>query len=392
MTSLLRHVFIGILTCALLAAPVARAAGNDGAEAPPVKQLRALYESDKAFHATMDKAFAAMKGRENPWHGKTFNDLCRFFNDWFHLVPINGSPKYDEFTYIKTFSWFYYRNAYAQRIVGKEPGLSWTRDFVAARGKFMDSAESTATIKQWLDDPSMAMDQYVVPPQGFKSFNEFFIRDLKPGARTVASPADDAVLVAPTDCVLNMIDPVTAETKIPTKLNRKLNVRELLAGSAYAKYFENGTAVSCILLPDTYHHYHAVVSGAVVESREDVAGSYWGIEDFPAFLRRGNIGYGQSYSVFEHFRRGYFVIKTNGYGYVAMVPVGLDTIGSVVFEEKWKKATAANPVPVAKGEKLGRFAYGGSLVITLIEQGVSSITIPQGQQIGVFKQKKPTSE
>ncbi len=391
MISVLRNLFICVFVCVLLAAPAVPAGGSNE-EAPPVKQLRALYDTDKAFHSSMDKAFAAMKGRENPWRGRNFNDLCRFFNDWFYLVPINGSPKYDEFTYIKEFSWFYYKNAYGQRIVGKEPGLGWTRDFVAARGKFMDSAESTATIKQWLDDPSMATEQYVVPPQGFKSFNEFFIRDLKPGARTVASPADDSVLVAPTDCVLNMIDPLTAETKIPTKLHQKLNVRELLAGSAYAKYFENGTAVSCILLPDTYHHYHAVVTGAVVESREDVAGSYWGIADFPAFLRRGNIGYGQSYSVFEHFRRGYFVIRTNGYGYVAMVPVGLDTIGSVVFEEKWKKATAANPVPVAKGEKLGHFAYGGSLVITLIEQGVSSVTIPQGQQIGVFKQKKSPSE
>ena len=85
------------------------------------------------------------------------------------------------------------------------------------------------------------------------------------------------------------------------------------------------------------------------------------------------------------------MIKTDGYGYVAMVPVGLDTIGTVRFEDKWKKATPSNPFPVRKGERLGHFAYGGSLVITLIEQGISGITIPQGQQISVFKQKKPSS-
>ena len=85
------------------------------------------------------------------------------------------------------------------------------------------------------------------------------------------------------------------------------------------------------------------------------------------------------------------MIKTDGYGYVAMVPVGLDTIGTVRFEDKWKNATPSNPVHVRKGERLGHFAYGGSLVITLIEQGVHGITIPQGQQIGVFRQKKPSS-
>lgn len=385
-----RIMMIQVLLFVLILTPYAAQAGKTADEAPPVKKLRALYEGNREFRATMDNAFTAIKDKSNPWHKKNFNDLCRFFNDWFYLVPVNNSPTFDEFVYIKKFTWFYYRNRFGQQIVGTEPGLSWSRDFVAARGKFMDSKESTATIKQWLDDPSIASDQYVIPPNGFQSFNEFFIRDLKPGMRAVASPNDDSVLVAPTDCALNMIDPLTAETKIPTKLNQKLNVRELLAGSEYAKYFENGTAISCILLPDTYHHYHAVVSGSIVESREDIAGSYWGIKDFPSFLNRGNFGYGQSYSVFENFRRGYFVIKTNGYGYVAMVPVGLDTIGTVAFEDKWKKVSPSNPVPVRKGEKLGHFSYGGSLVITLIEQGVSGITIPQGQQIGVFKQKKPS--
>ncbi len=387
MISRWQKIMACVVLCVFVLAPYAAKAGN-AVEAQPIKALRALYEGNKEFHATMDKAFAAIQDKNNPWYKKNFDDLCAFFNDWFHLVPINKSPTFDEFEYIKKFSCFYQRNEFGQAIVGNEPGLSWSRDFVKARGKFMDSKESTATIKQWLDDPSIPSGDFIAPTEGFQSFNEFFIRDLKPGARTIASPADDSVLVAPTDCVLNMIDPVTPETKIPTKLNQKLNVRELLAGSQYAKYFENGTAISCILLPDTYHHYHAVVSGSIVEAREDVAGAYWGIRDLSAFLNRGNIGYGRSYSAFENFRRGYFVIKTNGYGYVAMVPVGLDTIGSVTFEDKWKKATSANPVSVKKGEKLGHFSYGGSLVITLIEQGVSGITVPQGQQIGVFKQKK----
>jgi phosphatidylserine decarboxylase len=387
MISKSRRILTCVVACILISASYA-AAAKDVTEAPPIQALRALYENNKEFHTTMDQAFATIKEENNPWHKKKFDDLCKFFNDWYYLVPVNNSPTFDEFLYITKLAWFYYKNEFGQQIVGKDPGLSWSKDFVAARGKFMDSKESTTTIPQWIADPSIEIGQYIVPPNGFESFNEFFVRDLKPGTRMVASPTDDSVMVAPTDCVLNMIDPLTTEAGIPTKLNQKLNVKELLAGSGYAKYFENGTAISCILLPNTYHHYHAVVSGKVVESREDVADAYWGIKDFPGFINSGNIGYGQSYSVFEHFRRGYFVIETNGYGYVAMIPVGLDTIGSVVFEDKWKKVTPANPVPVNKGEKLGHFAYGGSLVITLIEQGISSITVPQGQQIGVFNQKK----
>ena len=399
MISISRRILVIVAVCILVSTPYTVAAA-DFPEAQPVRALRALYDSNQEFRTTVDQAFANMKDPDpntadlwpqrtavNPWKGKKFDDLLKFFNDWYHLQPEPSGPQ-DEFNYFEKFAWFYYKNEFGQQIVGKDPGLSWYKDFIVARGKFMDSKESTATIPKWIADPAIQIEQYIVPPEGFKSFNEYFVRDLKPGMRTVASPTDDSVMVAPTDCVLTMINPLTAEARIPTKLGQKLNVKELLNGSEYAKYFENGSAVSCILLPNTYHHYHAVVSGKVVESREDVAGAYSGIKDFGAFFNGGNIGYGESYSAFEHFRRGYFVIETNEYGYVAMIPVGLDTIGSVIFEEKVKKVTPVNPVTIYKGEKLGHFAYGGSLVITLIEQGISSITIPQGQQIGVFKQKK----
>jgi phosphatidylserine decarboxylase len=323
----------------------------------------------------------------NPWKGKKFDDLLKFFDEWYHLQPTPSGAQ-DEFNYIEKFAWFYYKNEFGQQIVSKDPGLNWTREFVEARRKFLESPESTATIQQWIDDPTIHMEEYIIPPDGFKSFNEFFIRDLKPGTRTIANPLDDSVLVSPTDCVLNMIEPLTPGAKIPTKLNQKMNVTELLAGSEYAKYFENGTAISCILMPTTYHHYHAVASGSVVEARENITGSYWGINDFGVFYNAGNIGYGSNYSVFEQFSRGYVVIKTDEYGYVAMIPVGLDTIGSVVFEDKFLNATTQNPVPVYKGEKVGHFEYGGSLVIVLVEQGISSVSIPEGQQIGIFNSKK----
>ena len=399
MIFLLRSLFAGFALVAFLLLPCSVAA-NETPVAPPIQALKNLYDGNPEFRANMDRAFANMQNPDsntrdlwprptavNPWKGKRFDDLLGFMDAWYHLLPEPGGAR-DEFNFIEKFAWFYYRNAFGQQVVGTEPGLSWSRDFVAARGKYLETSASTASIPHWTADPSIRIDEYIVPPAGFKSFNEFFIRDLKPGARTVASPADDAVLVAPTDCVLNMINPLTPDSEIPTKLNQRLNVKALLNGSEFARHFESGSAISCILLPATYHHFHAVASGKVVESREDVAGSYWGIKDFGAFFNAGNLGYGESYSVFEHFRRGYFVIETQDYGYVAMIPVGLDSIGSVVFEDKFKQVTPEHPVPVYKGEKLGHFAYGGSLVITLIEQGINSVTIPQGQQIGVFRHKK----
>ena len=251
----------------------------------PVAELRKIYSANANFKKTLDDALSQVKspylGRENPWRGKSFDDFCQFFNDWYRLLPVNHmdpdrpifppGQKIDEFNYITIFAGFYYENEEAQKILGQEPGLGWTKEFVAARGKFLDSKPSKSTIPLWTTDSSIKNEEYIVPPDGYQSFNEFFTRNLKPGVRTVASPTDDAVLVSPTDCVLNMIQPMTLGAKIPTKFNQKLNVRQLLNNSEYAKYFETGTAISCILLPNTYHHYHSVTSGRVVESNQDVA-------------------------------------------------------------------------------------------------------------------------
>jgi len=88
-----------------------------------------------------------------------------------------------------------------------------------------------------------------------------------------------------------IVDDLTEETKIPVK-TVYLNVKTLLNNSPYAVRFVGGTAVSCILMPDMYHRYHAPVSGVVLESNEDVAGEYFGIKDFPHLLNKGDVGYG----------------------------------------------------------------------------------------------------
>ncbi len=71
-----------------------------------------------------------------------------------------------------------------------------------------------------------------------------------------------------------------------------------------------------------------------------------------------------------------------------MIPVDLDIVGSVVFEDKLMNVTSQNPAHVYKGEKVSHFEYGGSLVIILIERSISSISIPQRSEDKYFQFKK----
>ena len=369
--------------------------------AKSIEKLGQTYRSDSAFKQLLDAAFQNMQQLPpaypdgNPWLGKDVSDLMRFMEKWCTFLPSISGSHDDGLKYIQDFAWFYYKNPFGRVFVQLSPGREIMQEFVRQRGAFMDSKASLAKVPQWLKDPRIEKEDYLLPDPkaadgGFKSYNEFFSRVLKNQAesRPQTMPKRDYVISAPTDCVMNSIPQVITDidTRISTKGNESLNVMELLAGSTYAKRFIGGTALSCVLMPNTYHHYHAPVGGKVVEAQV-VPGAFFGHQDFPNWApANGNVGYyGADFNPFGNFQRGYFIVDTGAYGHVAMVAVGLNTISSVVFKDRFKNLT--EPVTVKRGDELGYFLYGGSLFIMIFEPGrykSDAIQVRLGNQIGTF--------
>lgn len=346
-------------------------------------------------------------GKPNPWVGQDVDYFVNYFRGWFTFLPqpSGGLGRIIPFTY------FYYNNESAFNFLNNFKSRSatsdsysteifnWTVKFIKERGAFMDSPESLKYIQQWEDSPVTDISQFVVPEGGYKSFNEFFTRELKDQhkSRPVADPDDDAIIVASADSEINFIESdLTLTTNLQVK-TRQLNVVELLDKSTFAKHFAGGTAVSCVLMPANYHRYHSPVTGRIVESG-DVPGIYNGITDGEDWFNNFNIGESTTnFSIFEDFHRAYFVIETAEYGYVGVVPVGLNTISaifpSLVNNTSTYVPPGGEPVPVKKGDELGHFAYGGSLNILLFQQGVlSSVSVFMGQRLGRMSKPAMPSE
>jgi phosphatidylserine decarboxylase len=399
-------IMIFSVSTALAAMPKAPASCPCAAS---INKLAKTYQSDAQFRELIDLAFANMKQlppdykQGNPWIGKNVSHLIKFLQDWCTFLPgIHGSHD-DGLKYIQDFVWFYYQNPFGVVFVQQSPGREIMQEFVRQRGAYMDSKSSTAKVAQWLKDPRVEKQDYYLPDPkapdgGFKSYNEFFARTFKNQAqcRPQTMPDRDYVITAPTDCVMNSIPQLItdANTPVTTKGNQSLNIVEMLGRSKYAKRFIGGTALSCVLMPNTYHHYHSPVSGKVVEAKvlED---PFFGYDNFPEWAPQdGNVGYcGTDFSQFQNFKRGYFVVDTGKYGYVALVAVGLNTISSVVFENKFKHLK--KPVAVKRGERLGHFLYGGSLFLMIFEPGrynSGAIQVRLGNQIGTFDTPLPVKK
>ncbi|OQX17106.1 MAG: hypothetical protein BWK76_10680 [Desulfobulbaceae bacterium A2] len=322
-----------------------------------------------------------MTGEPFCWKDKSIQELLAFFESWLNSTP---TPQNDGFGYYQLLYDLCYHNTYALQFVEIEPWLSWTSEFTKARGEKMDGPVDPKVIEQWKEFLGEKWNEYVIPEGGYTTFNQFFSRKIKPGARPISG--DDTILVAPADSLVNAINSnLTATTQLRTKYEESLNVRQLLDGSQYADVFNGGTAVSCVLLPTVYHWYHAPVGGTVVESRA-VSGTSFGMNGgFYTFVNNGNFGgYKSSFGVFGIYHRGYYIIQTEKYGLVAMISVGLDDVNSVNFMPEVNNIPEKNPAKIVrKGDPLGYFAYGGSLVILLFEPGAfSGLKVDQGQQIG----------
>lgn len=369
-----------------------------------IKELKQLM-ANSVVKAAYDEAIINVQptlpnGDANEWVEKDVDFFIKYFDDWFDFLPTTtgGLGKIKPFThfYLNNSAAFYFLNNFKSNALGKgytTEIYNWTVTFIIGRGQFMDtpSAATTKIIDEWKALPSTRIEDFLAPDgtSNFNTFNEFFTRILNPdkNPRPITEPQNDSVLTAPADSEINFIESeLTLTTKLPVK-TRQINVVDLLAGSDYAHYFEGGTALSCVLMPNSYHRYHSPANGKIVESAE-VPGIYNGIMDGEDWFNKGNIGESTTdFSIFEDFHRAYYIIETDGYGYVAMIPVGLNTISSLsLYSLSSNQSTlvpkGAPPVSVGKGAELGHFAYGGSLNILLFQpQVLNSLSVLMGQRI-----------
>lgn len=398
-----------IITCSNSIADTSKKISTQSPCYDSLSRLEQALTTDKSFKKLARSAFDNIQHlppnypHDNPWFNKNFTDMVDFFAEWCTFLPSVDGSHDTGLKYIEQFAWFYYQNKHGVKMVQTSPGKEIFQDFARQRGEFMDSQKSTQYIAQWMNDPRVEKEDYNLPDPnkadgGFKSFNEFFARTLKDQdtSRPQTKPDKDYIISAPTDCVMNAMPMkiTDSDTLIPTKFNQKFNIKDMLGGSKYAGKFIGGTALSCVLMPNTYHHYHAPVGGTVVEAGI-LTDSFYGYDDFATWATdHGNVGYyGTEFSQFENFQRGYFIVDTGKYGHVALIPVGLNTISSIIFKEKFLNVTS--PVQVKRGDELGYFLYGGSLFIMVFEPGRYSsgaIQVRLGNQIGTFDTEPSKTE
>jgi phosphatidylserine decarboxylase len=199
----------------------------------------------------------------------------------------------------------------------------------------------------------------------FASFNDFFTRELKPGARKLADSGE--YILSPADGAVSQLGDITGGRIFQAK-GRDFTAADLLGhGAKAAARFEGGRFITIYLSPKDYHRVHMPAAGAL-RSSVYVPGDLFSVNAATAegvdrlFARNERLA-----CLFDG-PDGMFANVMVG----AMIVAGIDTVWPRRFtghgKAPMREDFAEGAVSLAAGAEMGRF-YLGSTAVLLFEPG-----------------------
>jgi phosphatidylserine decarboxylase len=244
--------------------------------------------------------------------------------------PAEGLLK---FLYGNTFGKFAFLPLAKQKVITKK------------YGKMMSAPKSIGRIQDFVDSLNIDMSESKKRVEEFQSFNDFFYRELKPGARKIGNG-----LVSPGDGRVLAFDKISEVNSFYIK-GTEFTLKAFLKDDALLDKHKNSSMIIVRLAPNDYHRYHFPFKGIASESKK-VSGSYYSVS--PIALQANFT------KVFCKNKKEICSLTTEGQGEVLVIPVGATMVGSL-------NSTYKPKTMVEKGQEMGYFAFGGSTVVLLFE-------------------------
>ncbi|WP_457352270.1 archaetidylserine decarboxylase [Roseateles sp. P5_D6] len=225
---------------------------------------------------------------------------------------------------------------------------------------------TTSVIRRFVGRYGVNMAEAAEPDiTAYKTFNDFFTRALKPGARPLA----DASLICPVDGSISQVGRIQGDQIFQAK-GQAFTTTALVGGDAQlAARFKDGLFANLYLSPKDYHRIHMPAAGRLVRMVH-VPGELFSVNPTTA---RGVPG------LFARNERVVCVFDDDTLGRWVLVLVGATIVGSMATV--WHGViNRAGPVrewdytpgqaTLAQGDEMGRFLLGSTVVMLFENSGL----------------------
>jgi phosphatidylserine decarboxylase len=205
----------------------------------------------------------------------------------------------------------------------------------------------------------------------FESFNAFFTRALRPGARAVAE--DERALICPVDGTVSQLGELDGSSLLQAK-GHSYSIEALLGAGAprWAPLLRGGSFATLYLAPFNYHRIHMPLS-ATLRDAWYVPGRLFSVNDTTARAVPGLFARNERIvCVFEHAALTFALVLVG-----ALFVGSMDTVwhGTVTPRAPRRPCplplrTDAAPLLLPKGAELGRFNMGSTVILLLPPRAV----------------------
>lgn len=224
---------------------------------------------------------------------------------------------------------FISKNSFVSAFLGFWHKQGWTKKNIAP------------FIKEYEVNPA----DFALLPSQFTSFNDFFIRELKPEARPIAS--SDAII--PADGRYWFYENMAENSDFLVK-GERLSRKKLLQNNS--EKFEGGAVVVGRLCPSDYHRFHFPID-ATPSAPQLINGPLFSVN--PLAIKQNVVHLTENKRIVTY-------LESEKFGRVAYIEIGATSVGTI-------KETFTPSQLVSKGEEKGYFEFGGSALILLFEPG-----------------------
>ncbi len=245
-----------------------------------------------------------------------------------------------------------------QHLMPKQAMTSLAGLIASARGGRLTHALIRRFVARYGVDMSEAAEPRI---EAYATFNEFFTRALRDGARPLAR----AEWVCPVDGAISQLGRIERDRVFQAKGHDYTTVALLGGDAALAARFDDGWFATLYLSPRDYHRIH-MPCAARLRAMAHVPGSLYSVN--PATVR----------GIPGLFARNERVVCTfdTAHGPLAMVLVGATIVGSMATvwhgvvnpprpgtTRTWRYDDDSAPIALAQGAEMGRFLLGSTVVM-----------------------------
>ncbi len=243
-----------------------------------------------------------------------------------------------------------------QYLLPKQALTEFMGKLAAARA----GALTTAVIRWFIGRYGVNMAEAANPdPASYASFNDFFTRPLKAGARPLA----DAAFICPVDGAISQFGAIERDQIFQAKGHRYSSAALLGGDRELAARFDHGSFATLYLSPRDYHRIHMPCAGRLTRMIH-VPGELFSVNPLTARAVPG---------LFARNERVVCVFESE-HGPFVLVLVGATIVGSMATPwhgvvnpprtgqlREWRYPEGQ--VVLARGEEMGRFLLGSTVVM-----------------------------